>query len=327
MIRFIATAASLVALAVFQPLHSGASAAPKTATTTATTSKVLSNGCTYGRRGIPTCGTYVGAAHGSNSDPASLESTIGRRLAVHRTYYTGSQVTSAVTMARNDLAAGRLPWISFKLPYSWSDMAAGRGDPWARDLASRLSALNGPVWVAFHHEPETDGDIQVWRRMQERLVPIIRYGAPNVAFTVVLTGWHQLYGETQYRLSNMWPRGVKIDVAGFDVYQKYGVVKDGVRTTKWTDFENSYYKPLSTWAANNNTRWALGETGITNDGAEARPGWIKQAVTQMTAYGGIAFSYFDSSLNSVAPWTLGTTTKVNSYRDAIAGTPVIQKAS
>lgn len=327
MIRFIAAAISMVAFAVFQPTSIGASAAPKTAPTTTAADKSLSNGCTYGPRGVPTCGTYVGAAHGSNSDPSGLESTVGRRLAVHRTYYTGSGVSSAVTMAKNDLAAGRLPWISFKLPYSWSDMVAGRGDAWARDLASRFAALKGPVWVAFHHEPETDGDIQVWRKMQERLVPIIRYGAPNVAFTVILTGWHELYGETQYRLANIWPRGVKIDVAGFDVYQKYGVVKNGVKTTSWTDFANSYYKPLSAWAASNNTRWALGETGITNEGAEVKPGWINQAVDQMTTYGGIAFSYFDSSLNSVAPWTLGTQTKVNSYKDSLVGTPVIQKAS
>lgn len=326
MIRFIAAAASLVAIAAFQPMSAEASSAPKSATTTTASSKALSNGCTYGPRGIPTCGTYVGAAHGSNSDPSGLESTIGRRLAVHRTYYTGSQVTNGVTMARNDLAAGRLPWISFKLPYSWSDMVAGRGDAWAKDLATRFAGLNGPVWLAFHHEPEGDGDIQTWRKMQERLAPMIRSRAANVGFTVVLTGWHELYGDTQYRLSNIWPRGVKIDVAGFDVYQNYGVVKNGVKTTKWTDFENSYYKPISTWAANNNVKWGLGETGITNDGAEAKPGWINQVVDQMTTYGGIAFSYFDSSLNSVAPWTLGTQTKLNSYKDAVAGTPVIQKA-
>ena len=35
-------------------------------------------------------------------------------------------------LAEADLAAGRLPWISFKLPYSWPDMAAGKGDAWAR---------------------------------------------------------------------------------------------------------------------------------------------------------------------------------------------------
>ena len=34
-------------------------------------------------------------------------------------------------MAKTDLAERRLPWISFKLPYSWADMATGKGDAWA----------------------------------------------------------------------------------------------------------------------------------------------------------------------------------------------------
>ncbi|KRC48872.1 MULTISPECIES: cellulase family glycosylhydrolase [unclassified Nocardioides] len=289
------------------------SAAPAPSTTTPP------SGCTLSARGIPSCGVYVGAAHGSNTDPSTLESTLGGRLAVRRTYFTASGVDKAIATARTDLAAGRLPWISFKLPRSWEEMAAGRGDAWAKDIAQRLEALGGPVWVAFHHEPEGDGDIQAWRRMQEHLAPLVRTTAPHVAFTVVVTGWNQFYGAAQYRLSEIWPRGVKVDVAGFDIYQQYGVTKDGRTTTKWTDFAD-YYGKISTWAKSVGVSWGLGETGVTDAAAAARPAVISDSVDLMRTYGGIAYSYFDTTLNSVANWSLSTAAKRQSFASALTGT-------
>lgn len=280
----------------------------------------LSNGCGLTNRGIPACGTLVGAAHGSNTDPTALEGQLGEHLGVRRTYYTSTGVASAVKTARADLAAGRLPWISFKLPYSWADMVAGKGDAWARDLAQRMAALDGPVWLAFHHEPEGDGDIQLWRRMQERLAPLIRSVAPNAAFTVVVTGWNQFYGDAKYSLAEIWPRGVKVDVAGFDIYQQYGVVKNGKTTTKWTDF-GEYYRKIATWARSNDVAWGLGETGVTDVAAAARPAAIHDAVTLMENYGGVAYSYFDTTLNSIAPWSLSSTAKRDAFADALSGSP------
>jgi hypothetical protein len=280
----------------------------------------LTNGCSHDARGIPTCGTYIGAAHGGNTDPADLEQQLGSKLAVHRTYYTGTGVASAVKNASADLAAGRLPWISFKPPYSWTDMANGVGDAWATDLAQRLAALPGPVWVAFHHEPENDGDIQEWRRMQEHLAPIIRNNAPNVAFTVIVTGWHQFYGDPQYSLANIWPRGVKVDVAGFDIYQEYGSVKNGKMDLRWVDMPG-YFEKIAAWARTVGVDWALGETGITDKAAIDRPTEIANTVKSMQDFGGIAYSYFDSELNSTAPWTLGTPEKRLEFAQVLAGSP------
>ena len=89
--------------------------------------------------------------------------------------------------------------MSFKLPTSWDRVAAGAADEWAYRLAKRFGRLDGPVWIAFHHEPETDGPIQDWRRMQEHLAPFVR-SQDNLAFTVIVTGWHQFYGDEEYRL-------------------------------------------------------------------------------------------------------------------------------
>lgn len=280
----------------------------------------LTNGCSRDTRGIPSCGTYVGAAHGGNTDPTALEQDLGSKLAVRRTYYTGTGVASAVKNATTDLAAGRLPWISFKPPYSWTEMADGKGDAWATDLAQRLAALNGPVWIAFHHEPENDGDIQEWRRMQEHLAPIIRNNAPNVAYSVIVTGWHQFYGDPQYSLANIWPRGVKIDIAGFDIYQEYGSVKNGKMDLRWVDFAD-YFQKIAGWARTVDVDWALGETGITDKAAVDRPTEIANTVQKMQDFGGIAYSYFDSELNSTAPWTLSTPEKRNAFAQVLSGSP------
>ena len=168
--------------------------------------RVLSNGCNYDSRGIPRCGALLGAAYGSNSSPRRWERSMGRGLGVHRTYYDGDRVDAAVSTAANDLRHNRVPWISFKLPYSWEEMRDGRGDDWTRQLARRMAKLNGPVWLAFHHEPEGDGDLRAWTQMQQRLAPIVRRIAPNVAYSIILTGWNQLYGNRAVRLDKIWPR-------------------------------------------------------------------------------------------------------------------------
>ena len=168
---------------------------------------------------------------------------MGHRLGVRRTYYGGTHVDKAVAVSKADLAMDRIPWISFKLPYTWAEMAAGKGDAWTHGLAVKLNALDGPVWLAFHHEPEGDGDIKQWTAMQARLAPIVRSAGSNVSYSIVLTGWNQLYGQAQYSLDSLWPKNTKIDLLGIDVYNKYGAVQDGVMHIKHTDMEGSYFKP------------------------------------------------------------------------------------
>ena len=89
----------------------------------------MSNGCAISERGIPvaSCGALLGSAFGSNSDPTAWENTMGHRLGVHRTYYGATQVDKAVSVSKADLALNRIPWISFKLPYTWAEMVGRQG--------------------------------------------------------------------------------------------------------------------------------------------------------------------------------------------------------
>jgi hypothetical protein len=283
---------------------------------------MLSNGCAYTDRGIPRCGALLGSAYGANTDPSTWEAQMGHQLGVHRTYYGASGVDAAVATASKDLAARRVPWVSFKLPYSWTDMADGRGDAWATDLATRLSRLDGPVWVAFHHEPEGDGAITEWTRMQAHLAPLVRRAAPNVAYSIILTGWHELYGATAYRLDAIMPR-TTIDLLGFDVYDKFGVRVHGKVSTTHTNMRGDYFAKFQTWTRAHHMAWGLAETGFSDRSALNDPRWVQRTYTDLVATGGVAFTYFNTTLHSVAPWNLGTNAKKLAFTSALRTSPTI----
>ena len=245
-----------------------------------------------------------------------------KQLGVRRTFWGATQVDKAVSIAAADLAKGRLPWISFKLPYSWSAMANGQGDAWT-DLATKLSKLDGPVWLAFHHEPEGDGDITQWTAMQAHLAPIVRAAAPNVAYSIVLTGYHQYYGAQQYSLDSLWPKNTKIDLAGFDIYNQYGVVKDGQMNTKGTNMVTQYFSKLKAWSDQTGVPWGIAETGYTDKASEDDPQWVNRTYNELKQYGGKAFAYFNTNLNSIANWELSTQLKKSQYTAAIKDKPTL----
>ncbi len=302
------TAMSTLLLAASALVSVGTTAAPAQAAP----SPAMSNGCTASARGIPSCGAYVGGSYAS-TDVSAWESWTGRTLGVHRTFWGSGSVSSAIKTATSDAAKHRVPWMSFSAPYSWSDMAAGKGDSWAKSLATKVAAIKGPVWIAIAHEPEGDGDISKWKAMQVRLAPIMRAAAPNLGYSVILMGYHELYGASQYRLANIWPN-TKIDVAGFDIYEKYGVQKSGQpMITTWKDIKNKYFAPLSSWAKSKGVAWGLAETGLTDAAQSKKPSWMSTTYSDLKAYHGIAFSYFNTNANSQAKWALGTSSKKSSF--------------
>jgi hypothetical protein len=283
----------------------------------------LSNGCAVNARGIPSCGAFIGGAYGGNADVKPWESAMGKKLGVHRTFWGSGSVSSAVKTATADATNHRVPWMSFSAPYSWKDMAAGKGDAWAKDLATKMKSVGGPVWVAVAHEPEGEGDMQQWKAMQAHLAPLMRAAAPNLGYSIILMGYHQFYGDKKYALSTTWPN-TKIDVAGFDIYEKYGVQKQGqAMTTEWKSFDN-YFTKIRDWSESTGVPWGLAETGYSDPAAAKKPGWIEQTYDKMGTYGGIAFSYFNTNLNSQASWKLSSTAKKNAFTAAIKDAPSMQ---
>jgi Carbohydrate binding domain len=284
----------------------------------------LSNGVSISSRGLPAKGALVGSAVGSNTDPAAVEGDAGRRLGIRRTYWGSGSVDHAVKVARADLAAGRLPWMSFKLPHSWEDMADGDGDAWAKDLTVKMSKLPGPVWIAFYHEPEYHGDVAQWKAMQERLGPIVRKNSSNVAFTVILTGYHQM-NTPAYSLDKIFPN-TKVDVAGFDIYNFYGTTNaNGTTFTEPSNLRRNYFEPIGKWAASKGIAWGLAETGFNNAAASKYPNLMAETYSSMVDNGGVAFSYFNSGLNSSSTWEITTKAKMTQFTALLKANPTFPK--
>jgi hypothetical protein len=332
MLGCVAIAGTALGTPMLEPAASPVGAAPVSVSPTlppplvaATTSGTLTNGAAVDAKGIPADGAYVGATVGSNTDPHLLEAEIGRQLGIRRTFWRPDQVDKAVSVAKTDLAAGRLPWISFKFPASWAEVAAGHSDAWARDIATKLAVLKGPVWVAFHHEPEGDGDIATWVAAQQRLSPIVREHAPNVAYSIILTGYQQVFGDPEYSLYATWPGDGLVDIIGFDVYNSYGVVKDGVTTNHQTDLTTTYFEKFNLFATRKNVRWGLAETGYTDRAANDDPEWLGRTYDGLVANRGVAFAYYDTTLNSAATWHLRLPAKKASFSSLVRRSPALPR--
>ena len=296
------------------PTTSSPAPAPTTSapTTTAPSTATLT-GTQTPEMGIPSK-VLVGAAYGGNTDPSDFEQRIGGTLQIRRTFWRGDNVDSAVSTAAGDVAKGRIPWLSFKLPYTWSEMAAGKGDAWAKDLTQKLAALNAPVWVAFHHEPEGDGDVTQWVAMQRRLAPIVHANSNNVAFSTILTGWHQLYGDAKYSLDALYPGDGLVDIMGFDPYNEYGVVKDGKTITNPFNFGLS---TLSAFAKSKKAAWGLAETALTDEASKVDPTWMDRTYSELSANGAIAMTYFNTELNAYGSWLINDPAKTQQFADIL----------
>ncbi len=301
---------------------------PPTATSTATATKTVTSPTASSTRtsssptttptGHPTIdpdAPFVGAAIQNNGDPGPLEATVGRQLGLHRTYWNYGNISSSIRQATADAKAGRIAWLSYKLPGSWADAAAGKDDVQTRALAKQLAEVPGEIWVAIHHEPEGDGNLADWRAAQRRLLPILE-AAPNVRTSIILTAWDTFDSKNSaYSLDALWP-GKMVSILGFDAYNPYG---DANHVGKgWTEMKH-YYDQIAPAAKKLGVDWAIGETGYTDSAAAKDPDWLTRAYDDManrTDLPGLGLCYFDSTANSNGSWRL-TGVKVAKFDDIV----------
>ena len=230
-------------------------------------------------------------------------------------WYGGSgDVDKAITRAKLNHAAGVRTWMSFKLPHSWPQMAAGSGDAWAKALYAKLDALNFEVWVAFHHEPEGDGDTNNWRKMQDRLSRLVPGGiAGDIKFWLIVTGWTQEFNpsDTANQWSTLYPTGAPIYGIAYDnPYLKYGYRwTDGVKTTTmetgWTE-GSVYVEKLAARAKSYGVKAGIGEYGFSDEAFAKDKTWLDRVVASAKANKLAGIAYFDTPLNSQKSWYLGS---------------------
>ncbi len=258
----------------------------------------------------PTHQVLIGAAYGSNTDPTPLEDRLGAKVQTRVTFFTATQVAKAAAVIRADIAAGRVPFVSFKLPGTWGDVAAGKHDTWLASTAATLNAAaeGGHALVVLHHEPENDfpkdatTDQKIawtqvnqptWTAMQVRAAGIFRPHA-NLRFGPVLMGYHSMPGATLHpwwRLENCIPDALVdlIDFIGWDVYQETNSPAD--RIAKHLQVLADFCKPRS-------LDFGLRETGITPEAFTRNPTWFADLHTTGQNLGAAWLCYFNTALNN-----------------------------
>lgn len=218
----------------------------------------------------------------------------------------------ALRLAAGEVAAGRMPVLSFKVPGNdWAGAAAGRYDPALRQLTGRLDRLPGRVFVTLHHEPSGDGTPARYAAMQRHVLPLL--GAPaNVDAGVVVNGFWWSAGRqglTDAEIAAWLPASVLrvAEVVAADTYQGGTAARPG---------ENAgvKIKRMSAWA----TRKGVKRLGIGEfNGLDAAS--VSAATGAVLADRRFSFAcIFNSSVNNRdgVNWVL-TGGRLTAFRNAV----------
>ena len=234
-----------------------------------------------------------------NTDPYSKhEQPTGKRIGVRRTFqpsWSQTRINNMVSIATSDIAVGRVPWVSIKPP-SWAEMAAGNHDTLIDDMLTKLGALNGPVWLTIHHEPDGGGGVTapddpagpaghlaMNARVRQRMAAL---GVTNIALAPILmtyswlpTAWH--------RNPDLWWDSDIYDFMGVDHYRDSG----SLLTSRWND--------VRAWGYTKGVDINVGEWGLKDipGNEDAIHEWHQMTITSHTTPGRARVSgvaYFDS---------------------------------
>ena len=241
-------------------------------------------------------------------DPAKREQGFGQSVQVFRSYWQASQVDAAIAVAKRDHAAGRVPFMSFKCPASWADVAAGKQDDWLMDLLTKLKDLGFAVWLCFHHEPYDD-DRNGGAAYKDMYRYIYRFRPVNVALTPILQA-------SPFDPKAMPPGGVNVldwydpaalDIIGIDNYNHKSYNPDNKKRDRSPDDVLAIVDVLQ--AAMPGKPVAVAEWGVRTDPATKGKSaqWMKDFYDKALARGVVGLCYFDSGLNvndGGSPWTL-----------------------
>lgn len=240
-----------------------------------------------------------GAAIGGNDNPAVFESQIGRKLPIRRTFF--NKVTDLAptgplaATVKADHAAGRLPWVSIKLP--WRAAADGWHDAGIMGLLTALDALGKPVWLILNHEPENDGGSATdFRNMQKRFRDLMdEVGTKNISFGGCLMSW-TFDPRSGRRVADWWPGDGVWDWLGADHYTEVG--DDVLAPASWGNF--------LAFARSKKIPPAVPEWGVRRDDPNMA---VKMRTLHhaMLEAGVVGAAYFHSNLNStLGGWALNS---------------------
>jgi hypothetical protein len=235
---------------------------------------------------------YYGAS--SEQDVVAWERRMGQRLALHRTYHQARDTKQLIKVAKNDLANGRMPHVSIKVPGRWAGVAAGHHDAWLRGLAAGLARLSQPLFLTLHHEPENDarrkGSPKSFVAMQTHAIKLFARHAPKVTIAPILQGWS--FSKYNRRASPERWYVPSAKVYGVDVYNPFCLTDP-----KWVSFADKL-REIKRYA--HGKPIVIGEYGCRNDprNPERAEQWMREAFHYARRHDIVSMSYFNSGRNS-----------------------------
>jgi hypothetical protein len=240
-----------------------------------------------------------GCTHGSNTVPAPHETAAKVAIGLRRTFWRLDQASSVVSTCTADHNAGRLPWVSIKLPVTWESAVNGAVDDKLVSLIKRLGALDLPVWFTVHHEPEGGNGTQYpdggqgtevhWRNLQYRIRQLITTcNVKNIAFAPILMAW-TFDPRSNRNPADWWVDGIW-DFAGIDHYIE--IQHDTMLIDMWKRTE-SFYKEKGLKIAV--AEWGNKDHGPS--GAQEMQDWFDH----LRSINALGACYFDTSLNGGVP--------------------------
>ncbi len=253
-----------------------------------------------------------------------LESQVGQRLTVVRTYYHFDDVWPG-ELEEWQRAGGRIPFINIKSPeptLRWRDVASGAADAILDARARDAAVWGGRVLLSFHHEPENDVDTPsmnrygtpseyaaAWRRVVERFRLA---GADNVQFIWVLMG--HTFGDPR-KAESFYPGDAYVDYVGADRYNRYACEP----SAEWRELA-ALFEPAARWAEEHKKHMIIAETGVVEDPADGnrKAAWFRNATAWLrTRPNIVGFVYFHADRS--CPWWIDSSNAaVEAVRDMAA---------
>lgn len=259
---------------------------------------------------LPAQGALLGSAVSGRpgidvkTSVGQLEGSMGRKLDVHRIYdvWDDPQPNSITSWT---VANGRTPALSIKADrrngstVRWASIAAGQEDATIRAQARGLKALNAPLFLALHHEPENDPGhgtpaefVAAWRHY----VNVFRAeGASNVSFTWIMMAWSF---ERSSIADSFYPGDDVVDILAADGYNWFGTAPD----KEWRSLAAAL-DAFASWSAPHGKPLMVAEYGTLEDPAVPgrKAAWIAEAAAAMKAMPGLKVAlYFHAPVEF--PW-------------------------